>query len=137
MHNASATSRLAKYSHSVWIATEEMDVLLNPLKSESLVQESGIGGTALLECRSAGETKGTKSVVHGDVDDASGVVVLAASEESRRVARVRLGTSSVTATIDPDQNRCTVTTVSGIENSFWNDYVQEQAVLGCPWAVRS
>lgn len=49
MHYTPTASRLAKYSDAIFVATEEVDVLLNPLESEALVVQTCVRCTVLLE----------------------------------------------------------------------------------------
>lgn len=51
MHDASATRRLAHDCYLARIAAELRDVLLYPLKRESLIEEAGVGCAVLMfEC---------------------------------------------------------------------------------------
>jgi len=102
VHDTSTTSRLAEDSHSVRVTTKEVNILLNPLEGHSLIQKSSIGSTVLLEGRTTEPPKGTKSVVHGDIDDTRRIVVLASCEKSCRVTRAGFVTRRISTTIEPN-----------------------------------
>ncbi len=60
-HNRRATRGLAKDGDTVWISTEEMDVILHPIKSQALIVESIVRcATARFESRSRQETKSSE-----------------------------------------------------------------------------
>lgn len=98
VHDASATSRLAKDCDSVWVSTEEMDVLLYPLQGKALIVQTCVCGAVLLKGRSAQPAKCSESVVHRDVDDTSIVVDFTAKDQSGRTTGVGLGARSVART---------------------------------------
>lgn len=80
MHDASTSSRLSKYSHSVRITAKQVNVCLDPLKGQSLIVQTKIRSAICLECRSTEPAKSAESVVHGNIDDAVSVVILTASQ---------------------------------------------------------
>jgi len=94
VHDTASAGRLAKYSHSVGVTAEEMDVLLDPFQRHSLVVQTKIRCTVALEGRSAEPSESAESVVEGDVDDVV-IVALTSSEQARRVSRSIFGAGRV------------------------------------------
>ena len=60
-HNRRATRRFSKNGDAVWISSKEMDVLLHPFKSQTLIVKSIVRSPASrLECRSGQEAESSK-----------------------------------------------------------------------------
>lgn len=99
VHYASSTSRFTHDRDTVWISSEEMDVLLYPFQSKPLVKQPGVCSARLLESRSGEETESSQAVIYRDVDDA----VIASVDKTSRWARIkaRLITSRVTSSVNP------------------------------------
>jgi hypothetical protein len=123
MHNRAATSRLSEDCDAVLVASEQMDVLLNPFESEALVVKADVGCSSLsLERRAGLPSECTKAVVQGYEDYVAICGVARSRNEPGRIivlvsawvmsvmllTELELVLTSVTATVDPDKNRSTV-----------------------------
>lgn len=49
MDDTATSSRLSDYRDAVWITAKPVDVLLDPLQSKTLVEETGVRGPVYLE----------------------------------------------------------------------------------------
>lgn len=67
MHDATTTGRLAEDGDPRGIAAEQVDIPLDPFKSETLVVQAGIRGAVLLERWAGQPAKGAETVVEAHV----------------------------------------------------------------------
>jgi hypothetical protein len=130
-HNASTTSALTEHSNTIRITAKLGNVLLDPLERKALIVQTSVRSAVLLESRARQPTESTKSVVKRNVNHAVVVLsILAASEQTSRVIAASLGTSSVTATVDPDEHGSTLALLGLLlEDLLRDNNVEEQAVL--------
>lgn len=136
MHHRSSASRLAKYGDPVRIASKEVDVLLHPLQSHTLVQQTGISSAVGLQSRATKPTKGSQAVVHCHIDNLLPSGHSSTSgQQSGNASRSGFLTTSVAAAIDPYQNWRAVALASGFEHLLWHNDIQKQAILGRAWIL--
>lgn len=96
-----------------------MDVLLYPLESHLLVQKTRVWGSIPVELIRGKETKGAKSVIHGNSHK---LVSIRRNQRSQVVVPITL---SIATTVDPNKHW-----QSGLAGDVRRRlYVEEQAVL--------
>ena len=103
MHDRSAASAFTNDSDAVWVTTEEMDVRLHPLERQTLIVQTDVGSAARLERGSGQPSEQSEAVVQSYKDDSLLIPISGAVKESGGVAASRLGTCSVSASVDPDK----------------------------------
>lgn len=117
VHNGSSTSRLAHDSNLIFVAAEEMDVLLNPLQSHALIKQTSIRGAILLKRRSCEESESAQPVVYSNNDH----VVRALCKQIRRIAEVNLGPDDISAAVDVHEDWSGAV---ALEHLFRHDHVE-------------
>ncbi len=130
MHDAATTCGFSHDRYTVRITPKQMDILLDPLQSKTLVVKPGIGSSIRLESGSSEPAEGTKSIVNGDEDNAVRAGRLASFEEARRIVLTETGLLSrcVAAAVYPDQDRSFFRRFT-LENLFRGDNVKEKAIF--------
>jgi len=88
MLDTSTTSTLPEDGDSVFIATKEVNILLYPFKSSTLVKQTCIRSAVLLEGWATEPSESTESVIHANIDDSASIVALTSGEQASRVATV-------------------------------------------------
>lgn len=135
MHNGTTTRRFSNNSDLLWVTAEEVDVLLDPFQSKSLVIKASICNTIGLKSRTRDPAEGSQSIIERHKHNSLGISCLARLDQAGGVVCALLS-KCVTATIGPDQYRCTtrsgsICTVTRIgEDLLWDHNIQEKAIFG-------
>lgn len=121
--NGHGTGRLTKDSNVVGVTTEAGNVVSNPLETETLVVQTGVGAAFSQHVGATQETVGTETVTDGNVDDrlvhVNGVVNELVTGVGGR------GTSDESTAVNPDHDR---KLVSGL-GSLGSENIEVQTVL--------
>lgn len=118
-------------SHLVGVASEQMDILLDPVQSQSLVQEPSIGyPSRILERRASEPAQSAQSVPHGYKHDTIAPVFLARGYQAGGVTAVFVDfiPPDISATVKPGaQTSAYRSEPSSCRESY-------QTTTGAPWA---